>query len=231
MTRHAFPHKPDSASGDWIVTLPGGASIGEVLVYAHEVAPPPDPWDTPVAPAGVLVTAAVTHVMPSNYLEAGGESAIVPYYGTWVQKLIFRTKQQVPPTVTPSRVGHSFYYAEYNLSGSYSSAGLLSDNPLGQWGQWAWYGPGSTTSDGLVLPADAAAMYVQIHTQQYWTARLGPPIVTRDFYTEQPPFRWWQTDPGTTLNPPDPATQLVLQQRFDNRDTHVLPLIPYQLPP
>lgn len=231
MTRHAFPYIPRDSNGDWLVLLPGQASIGEVLVYATPTSIPPDPWDTPVAPAGVLVTAAVTHVVPAAWIRPAGDSAQVPYYGPWTQKLIFRTKQQTPPTATPSRVGHSWYWADYNNSGTYSAAGLLSDNPLGQWGAWAWYGPGATTSDGLVIPPDAAAMYVQLNSQQYWTALLGPPIVTQDFYTEQPPFSWWQTNPGATLNPPDPATQLILHQRFDDEATHTLPLLPYQLPP
>lgn len=228
MTHFPFPYPPATPSGDWLVNLPGLASIGEVLAWA--TAAPVDPWDTPpVAPAGVLTSVATTFIVPAAWIDTGGDSFVLPAGGTLQFKQLFRV------TGTPPQAGSTVAFfqlqihTDINADGSYTTTGLGTTSPFFAFTYTA-YGPGDITPDGLLLPADAGALYC--HFQQIAGVvvpiRYGPPVAHVEYLTATV-----ADGTGTTRTywaAADVEPPLRNLQRIDNEATHTIPLLPDRLP-
>lgn len=219
MTGISYPFVPHAPSGDWVVTLPGDASIGEVIVYATN-APPPDPWnDAPLAPTGTTISVASTFIVPASYIDAGGDSAVVAIAGHFVEKMLFRCTGTPPPASISTWQFFDWYY-DPSADGTYASAGYTPALVA----SWTWYGPGDTTPDGLVLPADTGALYFVdaglVSASDVY--RLGTPLVNRQFEVDMAlgTHRVFWSSSTTTLDN---------KQRFDDAATHTTPLIPDRL--
>jgi hypothetical protein len=228
VTHSAFPYPPATPSGDWLVNLPGQASIGEVLVWA--TAAPANPWDTPpVAPAGVLTSVATTFIVPAGWIDTGGDSFVLPAGGTLQFKQLFRV------TGTPPQAGSTVAWfqvvtnTDLNADGTYT---ITSFDPTNVFFSFTFtaYGPGDITPDGLLLPADAGALYCHLHqiAGVVVPIRYGPPVAHVEYSTATGAGGtgtirnyWRQTD----AEPP-----LRNLQRIDNEATHTIPLIPDRLP-
>lgn len=235
MTRHSFPYIPRGSDGNWLVSLPyGGASIGEVLVYAVSTAPPVDPWDTPIAPAGTLISVATTWIVPVAWIETGGLSFVAPFSSSYAMKMIIRSSITPPASVTDWRCHHWVIDGgPLGPDGTYDTTALVSGATIPPTvPTWTYYGPGDTTPDGLTIPADACAVYCAVGTSgtgSNLSWRLGVPLANQGFVTDNfaspsPPFRvWWDTS--------TPAGEIVNHQRIDDLATHTVPLLPDQLPP
>jgi hypothetical protein len=218
-----WPHVPRNPSGDWGVTLPGNASIGEVKLWAkgHPVAI----FDTPFAPVGTTFSVATTYVVPAFWIYPDGLSLIMPGSDPMTVKCLFSC------SVTPQSAADALYwqnimFCDDHNDGTYGELSWRTDLTSLVTG-WTWYGPGDTTSDGLVLPADTAAIYTTIQAPE--EIRFGPYPIWTELSTATlaggggtPRTYWTHTD---TTAPP-----LRNLQRIDDVATHVLPLIPDRLP-
>jgi hypothetical protein len=204
VTHSAFPYPPATPSGDWLVNLPGQASIGEVLVWA--TAAPANPWDTPpVAPVGTTVSVATTFVVPSAWIDVGGDSFVLPYGAAFTFKQLFRVAPTAPQAGSTVALWQVVWYLDRAVNGTYENLALPSSDTLGWSMTWTVYGPGDITSDGLLLPADAHV--------EYSTNTVADGSGTTRIY--------WDASTGAALRN---------LQRIDNAATHTIPLMPDRLP-
>jgi hypothetical protein len=228
VTHSAFPYPPATPSGDWLVNLPGQASIGEVLVWA--TAAPANPWDTPpVAPVGTTVSVATTFVVPSAWIDVGGDSFVLPYGAAFTFKQLFRVAPTAPQAGSTVALWQVVWYLDRAVNGTYENLALPSSDTLGWSMTWTVYGPGDITSDGLLLPADAGALYCTLHQIGgiHNANRFGAPIAHVEYSTNTV-----ADGSGTTRIYWDASTGAALRnlQRIDNAATHTIPLMPDRLP-
>lgn len=214
----SFPYAPGPRGGGWDVALPGDSSIGEVMLDVS-VLTTGDPWaDAPLAPAGTTVSVASTFIVNAAWLFGGGTGFAIPPTFTFAEKMLFRIAGTAPPASITNWQWFD-WYTDLNQDSTYASSAYIASLVT----SWTWYGPGDTTSDGLVLPADAAALYVTGASSHPSLGRnVGPPLVNRQF----------ETDPSLGSNRvywSSSTTTLRNLQRMDNVSTHTLPLLPDRL--